>query len=96
MWKIPKQTAIPEVYTELCFEDSPKFGPNTLTLKNVPGFDKIRIHSGNTQHDTDGCIIVGYKINDQGVIIPGTTKQCLIDLKHQVRKAIGPVKIRVF
>ena len=95
-WKIPKMTAIPAGIYDLTFENSPKFGPETLTINKVPGFEGIRIHSGNTQLDTDGCIIVGYRIHDSGVIIPGTTKQCLIDLKQQVRKAVGAVKIRIF
>ena len=95
-WKIPKMTAIPVGIYDLTFENSPKFGPETLTINKVPGFEGIRIHSGNTSADTDGCIIVGYRIHDSGVIIPGTTRQCLIDLKQQVRRAEGPVKIRVF
>ena len=95
-WKIPTMTAIPVGIYDITFENSPKFGPDTLTINHVPGFSEIRIHSGNNQFDTDGCIIVGYKIHESGVIIPGTTKTCLINLKQRVKKADGPVKIRIF
>lgn len=83
-WKIYGQTAIPQGIYEVFLDDSPKFGPQTLTLKDVPGFSKIRIHSGNTSVDTEGCIIVGYRLNNNGVIVPGTTKKALLDLKKLV------------
>ena len=84
-WKIPGETAIPRGIYKVVFQDSPHFGPETLTLLNVPGFKYIRIHGGNTAKDTEGCLLVGYRINDSGVIVPGTSRPALRDLKRRLR-----------
>lgn len=43
-----------------------KFGPQfhrgMLWLKDVPGFEWILIHIGNSEKDTDGCILVGARL----------------------------------
>ena len=58
-WKIKAKTAIPAGRYRLGLVTSPKFGPDTLTLLSVPGFEAIRIHSGNDDADTEGCLLVG-------------------------------------
>src|SRR3990167_7141948 len=73
-WKIKHETAIPRGIYDVGFEDSPRFGPDTLTIYNVPGFTEVRIHSGNTSSDTSGCVLVGYRLSEKGVIIPGSTR----------------------
>jgi hypothetical protein len=84
-WKVDGKTAIPRGIYKVVFQNSPKFGPDTLTLLKVPGFTHIRIHSGNTHEDTEGCIIVGYRITRDGVIVPGTTRPALRDLKKHLK-----------
>src|SRR6185369_5881971 len=65
--KVAGETAIPIGLYRLKLEDSPKFGKETLTLCDVPGFTVIRIHAGNTEKDTEGCIIVGLQRTPTGV-----------------------------
>jgi hypothetical protein len=58
-WKIHGQTAIPSGVYTLELQDSNRFGPDTLTVMNVPGFQYIRIHGGNTAANTEGCLLPG-------------------------------------
>lgn len=57
--KVPNQTAIPIGVYKVIVNKSPKFGRNLPRLLNVPGFDGILIHRGNTDKDTSGCILIG-------------------------------------
>jgi hypothetical protein len=67
--KIGGHTAIPEgTYRIVLHTISPKYsqkkaydwcGGRLPRLLNVPYFDGILIHSGNTNKDTAGCILVG-------------------------------------
>ena len=60
--KIPGQTAIPEGRYALYVTRSPKFNTWLPLLRQVPGFEGIRIHAGNTAEDTEGCILVGHAL----------------------------------
>lgn len=57
--KIKHKTAIPEGIYEVVVTMSPKFKRLLPLLLNVPFFTGIRIHRGNNENDTSGCIIVG-------------------------------------
>lgn len=58
-WKIKSETAIPRGRYKVIISKSARFKKDLPLLLNVPGFEGIRIHAGNTNHDTEGCILVG-------------------------------------
>lgn len=57
--KVNSKTAIPYGTYEIKWTYSPRFKKYTPQLMNVPSFEGIRIHAGNTSADTEGCLILG-------------------------------------
>ena len=60
-WKIASETAIPSGTYPVKITYSNRFYRNLPLLFNVEGFEGIRIHPGNSNKDTEGCILVGLK-----------------------------------
>lgn len=90
-WKVHGRTAIPAGRYFVTLEDSPRFGPDTITLNDVPGFAFIRIHGGNKAADTDGCILVGDTLDwDHGTISGAARDGVLAKLKAKIKAALDP------
>lgn len=72
-------TAIPYGKYQVIMSFSARFQVYLPELLSVPGFSGIRIHAGNTQADTSGCLLPGKKSGDK-VINSRTTTSNLIAL----------------
>lgn len=57
--KVKSKTAIPTGRYKVTMNMSTRFKKIMPQILNVPGFDGIRIHSGNTSADTEGCVLLG-------------------------------------
>ena len=65
--KVYGKTAIPKGVYKVIVNISNKFKKFMPLLLDVPKFKGVRIHSGNTAEDTEGCIIVGINRTENGV-----------------------------
>ena len=87
-WKVKGATAIPSGEYRVTLEQSARFGADTLTINDVPGFDYIRMHAGNTPADTEGCPLLGMRATDHS-LIGGTSRPAVALVKGEVQRAIA-------
>lgn len=87
-WKIKGATAIPQGIYQVTLEDSMRFGPGTLSIGGVPGFQYIRMHAGNTSADTEGCLLLGMQATET-TLVGGTSRPAVEVVKSYVRGALG-------
>lgn len=84
--KVMHETAIPPGEYKVIVNASPKFKRELPRLLNVPYFDGILIHRGNTAKDTSGCILVGEN-KVKGKVINSTPYE--LDLTEKIKQAGG-------
>lgn len=61
-------------------------------LINVPGFDGVLIHIGNTAKDTDGCLLVG-KNTKVGKVLE--SRAVFVKLYEELKKANNSIYITI-
>jgi len=84
--KIKNETAIPAGSYNVLITHSERFGRDMPLLENVPGYEGVRIHWGNTAKDTEGCILVG-TTKDTDFI--GHSRDEFASLFDKLKTAIG-------
>lgn len=93
--KIPGRTAIPSGRYQLTIDESDRFQRLMPHLLNVPNFTGVRIHKGNTEKNTDGCILVGMR---KGPDIVYDSKRAFDQLFPELQKRLedGPLYVMIF
>lgn len=76
--KIWGKTAIPAGRYEIVITYSERFKRRLPLLLKVPQFESIRIHGGNTELDTEGCLLIG-KLDTKTNTIYGAKSLGLLD-----------------
>lgn len=84
-WKVYGQTAIPAGRYRVVLTPSQRFGRVLPELLEVPGFTGIRIHPGNSEKDTSGCLLLG--VQRANVRVLGSAKAC-DELDRLIRAAL--------
>lgn len=100
--KVPGATAIPTGrYVVTLGIQSPRFrnravyrfcGGYLPRLLDVPCFDGVLIHIGNTAKDTDGCILVG-RNQKVGAVVDSTST--FVGLYDRLRRSVGEIHLTI-
>lgn len=93
--KVYGKTAIPLGRYEVAMTFSNRFKKVMPILLNVPQFEGIRIHSGNTELDTEGCIIVGKYDPKAKIIGYGTSRKTTAELYTILTAACAKGKVYI-
>lgn len=93
MWrekKIKGVTAIPYGKYEVVINFSNRFQKPMPLLLNVPNFEGIRIHNGNTADHTEGCVLLGFTKSKDFI---GNSKSAFTRFMPKLREGLKQGKV---
>jgi hypothetical protein len=93
--KVSGKTAIPYGRYKVILSMSNRFKKIMPLLLEVPKFEGIRIHSGNTDQDTEGCILVGENTVEGKVINSRNTFNRLMILLNSAIERKEQIQIHI-
>lgn len=93
--KVYGKTAIPRGAYEIAITYSSRFRRELPLLKSVPQFEGIRIHAGNSDSDTEGCILVGAGIGADRIYNSKVTFDALFSRLDVAYSKGEPITIEV-
>jgi hypothetical protein len=88
--KVFGETAIPAGRYEVVVNFSNHFQKMLPELVDVPNFEGVRIHSGNTAKDTEGCILVG---TTKGANVVSNSRDAFNALFTKIQAAAAQEKV---
>jgi hypothetical protein len=93
--KLSHETAIPTGVYKVIVTLSPAKKRMLPRLLDVPGFNGVLIHRGNTKHDSSGCILVGENKVKGRVIHSTYYEQRLVEILCEAQSRGEEIKITV-
>lgn len=93
--KIYGQTAIPRGRYDIIIDWSPKYDKDMPHVLNVPQFNGVRIHTGNSAKDSEGCILVGKTKSTNWVGQSTIAFNGLMDMFEKAYERKEPINIEV-
>lgn len=93
--KVKAETAIPTGKYDVILTFSPRFKRVLPLLLNVKGYEGVRVHAGNTNKDTEGCLLVGENKAKGQVINSRATLEKLMSILLECEKRKEKVTILI-
>ena len=91
--KIAGKTAISKGKYKVTLNFSNRFQKVLPLIMDVPNFSGVRIHSGNTHTDTEGCLLVGNLIINNRSI--GESKNAMDKLMLVLRSQQNGIELQI-